>query len=266
MPVICWGNLAKAADDDSKIEQSIQEYVMGHDENPNAHMGEQYALGAHRLQNILDHPYSSIYPWHVYAIDAFSIATGALVVKGQGPYIVVQAPDESERVKIYPEGIIIKKGKIVLETEDDKNIIDAKGIRGSNIIYSGEAHKEDDQRFTGDAEWALVTPLQFGFYLARPSPVLVFGNIKWRMYDNEANPLFKIEYPGGYFPSWKWLSGWGPLANTHNYGEISFTHLLMLAGGYNLLRLLGCRSTPDAEVYVLGENFTTTFGYMVLGN
>ena len=59
MAIICWGNLAKAANDTLKIEQSIMGYVETHDENPNAHMGEDYALGAHRLATMLDHsPYS----------------------------------------------------------------------------------------------------------------------------------------------------------------------------------------------------------------
>lgn len=55
MPIVCWGNLAKSADSTERIEQSIQAYIEGHDENPNAHMGEDYALGAHRLQIEIDH-------------------------------------------------------------------------------------------------------------------------------------------------------------------------------------------------------------------
>lgn len=59
MTIICWGNLAKAANDTLRIEQAMQGYIEGHDENPNAHMGPDYALGAHRLQIELDHlPYS----------------------------------------------------------------------------------------------------------------------------------------------------------------------------------------------------------------
>lgn len=65
MPIICWGNLAKAADDTLRIEQSISDYIEGHDENPNAHMGPDYALGAHRLQAVLDHAPDSVYPEHV---------------------------------------------------------------------------------------------------------------------------------------------------------------------------------------------------------
>ncbi|MFA6335629.1 MAG: right-handed parallel beta-helix repeat-containing protein [Bacteroidales bacterium] len=60
MTVVCWGNLAKSADSVQRIEQSIQAYIEGHDENPNAHMGADYSLGAHRLQTEIDHlPYSA---------------------------------------------------------------------------------------------------------------------------------------------------------------------------------------------------------------
>lgn len=59
MPIICWGQLAKSADDTTRIEQSIGEYIESHNEDPNAHMGADYALGAHRLAVELDHlPYS----------------------------------------------------------------------------------------------------------------------------------------------------------------------------------------------------------------
>jgi len=60
MAIICWGNLAKSADDVQKIEQAIQDYIETHDMNPNAHMGEDYALGVHRLQAVLDHMDGSV--------------------------------------------------------------------------------------------------------------------------------------------------------------------------------------------------------------
>ena len=60
MAIICWGSLAKSANDTTRVEQSIQHYVGTHDENPNAHMGEDYALGAHRLATALDHVDGSV--------------------------------------------------------------------------------------------------------------------------------------------------------------------------------------------------------------
>ncbi len=58
--ILCWGNLAKSADDTTRIEESIQDYIEEHNSDPNAHMGEDYALGVHRLQNVLDHMPGSI--------------------------------------------------------------------------------------------------------------------------------------------------------------------------------------------------------------
>lgn len=60
MTIICWGNLAKSADDTTRIEESIQDYIEDHDANPNAHMGYDYALGVHRLQAVLDHAVGSV--------------------------------------------------------------------------------------------------------------------------------------------------------------------------------------------------------------
>ena len=66
MTIICWGNLAKSADSTQRIEQAIEEYIGNHDSDPNAHMGEDYALGVHRLQVVLDHSPYSIFNSHTY--------------------------------------------------------------------------------------------------------------------------------------------------------------------------------------------------------
>jgi parallel beta-helix repeat protein len=59
MPIICWGNLAKSATETTTIDSEISDYIETHDENPNAHMGADYSLGAHRLSVEMDHlPYS----------------------------------------------------------------------------------------------------------------------------------------------------------------------------------------------------------------
>lgn len=60
MAIICWGSLAKSADDTQKIEQSIQDYVEGHNENPNAHQIEGSSLYMHRINEILDHEIGSV--------------------------------------------------------------------------------------------------------------------------------------------------------------------------------------------------------------
>jgi len=60
MAIVCWGNLGKAANDNQRIEQSIQEYVEGHNENVNAHQVEGSSLYMHRIQEELDHKLGSI--------------------------------------------------------------------------------------------------------------------------------------------------------------------------------------------------------------
>jgi len=67
MPIICWGNLAKSADDTLRIEQSIEDYVEGHNINPNAHQIEGSALYMHRVEADLDHPFGSVSFKHLLA-------------------------------------------------------------------------------------------------------------------------------------------------------------------------------------------------------
>lgn len=266
MTIICWGNLAKSADDTQRIEQSIQAYVEAHDENVNAHMGADYSLGAHRLQNTLDHPYGSIRYWHVTDLHAEAITAGGLVIKGAGPYISVQDEASNERVKIYPEGIIVKNGLISVQNDGDQVIIDKKGLWGSNIFYSNQVQKTDEQEVTGDFNWYFLTSLQHGFYLTRPSPVLVWGFITAKNTGNDASAEITVQYPGGYWPAGKQLSIKGLTDANTNWNNITFiTHILLNAGN-NWIRLLGARSTPDETVIFDGLNNLCSFGYMIMGN
>lgn len=66
MPIICWGNLAKSADDTLRIEQSISDYVEGHNEDPNAHQSYGSSLYMHRFDSILDHVYQSVQKFSLY--------------------------------------------------------------------------------------------------------------------------------------------------------------------------------------------------------
>ncbi|MDD5006361.1 MAG: hypothetical protein PHS93_08415 [Candidatus Omnitrophica bacterium] len=60
MPIICWGNLAKSADDTQRIEQSIQDYVENHNDNENAHQVYGSSLYMHRFESLLDHQFGSV--------------------------------------------------------------------------------------------------------------------------------------------------------------------------------------------------------------
>ena len=81
MPVLCWGNLAKSATDSQRIEEAMDQYILRHNEDPMAHIGEDYSLGVHRLQAVLDHAdYSVINA----KIEKFSRAFRYIVGSGDG--------------------------------------------------------------------------------------------------------------------------------------------------------------------------------------
>jgi hypothetical protein len=75
MPIVCWGNLAKSADDTQRIEQAIQAYTEDHNENVNAHQIEGSSLYMHRVNEILDHLDGSI-GLQKLSDTKFSIITG----------------------------------------------------------------------------------------------------------------------------------------------------------------------------------------------
>jgi len=265
MSIICWGNLAKSADSTQRIEQAIEGYIKSHDENPNAHMGADYALGAHRMQTILDHPPGSVKYYHVYDIHAEQITAGAMIIKGGGPYISVRDTENNERVKIYPEGIIVKNGLISVQNDNNEVIIDKKGVWGSNIFYTDKKTKTSSQTMSGDFDFQFLEPLEFGFYLSRPSPVMIFGMIGWYSSAWDASPVLTVQYPGGYWPS---NGGMVIILNNSgmNWGTYTFITILKLAAGQNFLRLLGARSTPDATVVFGGLDTFSEMSYMVMGN
>lgn len=60
MPIICWGELGKSANDPTTIDQEISAYILRHNVDPNAHGLADYALYNHRDMGDLDHPDESI--------------------------------------------------------------------------------------------------------------------------------------------------------------------------------------------------------------
>jgi hypothetical protein len=266
MTIICWGNLAKSADDTQRIEQSIQAYIASHDEDINAHMGEEYALGAHRLQTTLDHPDQSINYWHIKDVHAESITSGRLLIKGNGPYISVQDEADNERVKIYPEGIIVKGGRISVQNEGNEEIIDGTGLRGSNIFYSHDSILEPETQITGANKWYMVPNLYFGIYMKRATPALVFGNIPlwFQGIDNQFS--LKMQVNNDYIPeanSWffQTLGSW-----ERKIEYFAFTRIIMLNAGSNFIAL---HHHVDSLQYTAGvsqNDQTSNLGYVVLGN
>jgi len=55
MPVICWGPLAKSAQDSTTIASYIAGKILEHNVNPSAHGLDGYAVYNHRLATLIDH-------------------------------------------------------------------------------------------------------------------------------------------------------------------------------------------------------------------
>ena len=262
MPIICWGNLAKSADDTQRIEQSIQGYVEGHDENPNAHMGVDYSLGAHRLQTALDHPYGSIKYYHVYDIHAESITAGGLVVKGAGPYISVQDAGGSERVKVYPEGIIVNDGFVFIQDYMARPVFDSRGVVSTNNFQApGTSNEVLNQVFTASAD---VTGSSITFALARSAVVLFVFHASVRVENNvENNCNFQVSF---------YLDGLGKEAldflsvtNGDNRLQSAENHYFVtLAAGSHTIKLRGSVSNPVGTPYALVYRFRLS--YVILGS
>lgn len=59
MPEV-WGELAKAQDDNQKINEAINEAIVNHETDPTAHLGSGESLEAHKTSEMIDHPAGSI--------------------------------------------------------------------------------------------------------------------------------------------------------------------------------------------------------------
>lgn len=55
-----WGQLEKAQDDDETIEEAIVRLIVGHEEDPTAHLGDGESLQSHKSEEVIDHPAGSI--------------------------------------------------------------------------------------------------------------------------------------------------------------------------------------------------------------
>lgn len=60
MSINVWGNLAKAQDDPEKIEEAIARIIEEHNDDPEAHLGENQSLQSHKASEIIDHLAHSI--------------------------------------------------------------------------------------------------------------------------------------------------------------------------------------------------------------
>ena len=269
MAIICWGSLAKSADDTTRIEQSIQHYVGTHDENPNAHMGEDYSLGGHRLQTELDHPPNSIHYFHVKDIHAEAITAGGLIVKGDGPYISVQDEAGAERVKIYPEGIIVNDGKIVVKNEDGFSQMDSKGLVGSNIFLSGQKSTKSFFGIPKVNKWYPIPSMEIGIYATRPVPIMIMPNISFMGSGSSVLPWMRLWHESEYVPNidgWWWQS---PDYRGNFSGFFNITRVISLHAGFNKIQAQMFHDrigdSPSTLSVSDGEN-ESGFGYMLMAS
>ena len=127
MPQICWGYLAKNVDDTTLIEQQIDIQLGAHNSSPDAHLGDGYALWAHRLSPYLDHPYESVRNVNIIAtarsydyivdpsgngdfetiaeaITAVNVLGGGSIFICQGTYNITADLEITVPIEIYGEG------------------------------------------------------------------------------------------------------------------------------------------------------------------
>jgi hypothetical protein len=82
MPAVVWQNLAKNQSDPEKVEQAVDRKIQNHNDDVNAHLGENQALTSHRAEDIIDHLASSIV---MDKIRDFNVGRSKLV--SDKPYI-----------------------------------------------------------------------------------------------------------------------------------------------------------------------------------
>ena len=60
MSIETWGEMSKSQVDATKIEERMTEMIAEHEEDPESHLGAGESLEAHRANEIIDHPASSV--------------------------------------------------------------------------------------------------------------------------------------------------------------------------------------------------------------
>lgn len=63
-----WGQMTKAQDDATTIDQAIAAAILAHEEDPESHMGAGESIENHRVNDVIDHPAGSV------PIDKFSFS------------------------------------------------------------------------------------------------------------------------------------------------------------------------------------------------
>lgn len=174
MAPLCWGYMAKYADDTTKIVDEIALEIEEHNSHPDAHMGDGYALWTHRLQAYLDHPYESVRNVNIIkearsydyivdangkgdfltpkeAIDQLIADGGGSVFIAAGTYTISADIDVTEPIEIYGEG----QGLTILDFNADIHEIHAAGSSGTHLA-SFEIHNLTCSNHHGNANGPIV--------------------------------------------------------------------------------------------------------------
>jgi hypothetical protein len=67
-----WGQMTKAQDDSTTIDQAIASAILAHEADSESHMGEGESIENHRINDIIDHPQGSVV--------ADKVSTGQIIV------------------------------------------------------------------------------------------------------------------------------------------------------------------------------------------
>ena len=62
MSIETWGEMTKSQIDATKIEERMTQMISEHNDDPTAHMADDQSIGLHRINDVIDHPASSVVP------------------------------------------------------------------------------------------------------------------------------------------------------------------------------------------------------------
>ena len=129
MPVICWGPLAKSAQDSTTIPEYIAGKISEHNADPSAHGLDSYAIYNHRVADVLDHADNSVILQKLL-FNRFIIQTQFETIDSWSKYgnIWLQGISQVE-IAAYSPSYIRSQMAIVADDANDE---------GANIDHSPE--------------------------------------------------------------------------------------------------------------------------------
>ncbi len=111
MPLLTWGDLLKAQDDNETIEEAIARIVQEHDDDASAHLDTGQSLQSHKASEIIDHLARSVYRDKLIfnrfqfdeffnTLDSWQKSSGVTLI-GIGEVEFVTAATTSNRRNLY---------------------------------------------------------------------------------------------------------------------------------------------------------------------